>query len=249
MSWLPPVDCASVCARASLNRRHKRMSATTVALDVACGGVSTAVVSAILNPTDVIKTRRQIGSGFSGASPLDMARAVARADGLRGLWLPGLQARSCASCCTAAARRESTPTRATRLPAKRTPSASRSAARGVTASGGSCAKARRRGSRDPDPGSAALQPPSIAAMRRARSEGVVRGLLARRVGVGAARRRHRRATVDPVRLPESRLAAAPAFARAIRGAEPFSLHIVTSVIAPVQQSTCSKWWRARFDVP
>ena len=52
------------------------MSATTVALDVACGGVSTAVVSAILNPTDVIKTRRQI-VGFSGASPLDMARAVA----------------------------------------------------------------------------------------------------------------------------------------------------------------------------
>ena len=67
------------------------MSATTVALDVACGGVSTAVVSAILNPTDVIKTRRQI-VGFSGASPLDMARAVARADGLKGLWLPGLQA-------------------------------------------------------------------------------------------------------------------------------------------------------------
>ena len=67
------------------------MSATTVALDVACGGVSTAVVSAVLNPTDVIKTRRQI-VGFSGASPLDMARAVARVDGLRGLWLPGLQA-------------------------------------------------------------------------------------------------------------------------------------------------------------
>ena len=67
------------------------MSATTVALDVACGGVSTALVSAVLNPTDVIKTRRQI-VGFSGASPLDMARAVARADGLRGLWLPGLQA-------------------------------------------------------------------------------------------------------------------------------------------------------------
>ena len=67
------------------------MSATTIALDVACGGVSTAVVSAILNPTDVIKTRRQI-VGFSGASPLDMARDVAHADGLRGLWLPGLQA-------------------------------------------------------------------------------------------------------------------------------------------------------------
>ena len=45
-------------------------SATTVALDVACGGVSTAVVSALLNPTDVIKTRRQI-VGFAGASPQD----------------------------------------------------------------------------------------------------------------------------------------------------------------------------------
>ena len=91
LSGCQPIDRASVLPKNASLKAHKKMSATTVALDVACGGVSTAVVSAILNPTDVIKTRRQI-VGFSGASPLDMARAVARADGLRGLWLPGLQA-------------------------------------------------------------------------------------------------------------------------------------------------------------
>ena len=65
--------------------------ASTVALDMACGGLSTAAVSALLNPSDVIKTRRQI-VGLSGESPLAMARAVAAADGVLGLWRPGLEA-------------------------------------------------------------------------------------------------------------------------------------------------------------
>ena len=68
------------------------MTSTTVALDMACGGSATAIVSALLNPTDVIKTRRQIG-GLTSASPLAMARSVAATEGVwKGLWAPGLAA-------------------------------------------------------------------------------------------------------------------------------------------------------------
>ena len=71
----------------------------------------------------------------------------------------------------------------------------------------------------------------------ARSEGVVRGLLVR--GVSASAPRGAAIAIGEVTTydyAKSRLARHPAFARDERGAEPFSLHIVTSVITPVQKS-------------
>jgi hypothetical protein len=189
------------------------MSATTVALDVACGGVSTAVVSAILNPTDVIKTRRQI-VGFSGASPLDMARAVARADGLYPYARDAVAGEEDASL------------------------AQRALAAALTGFGGSlCANAVDVVKvKQFDSGS---NRSVVAAMRDvARSEGVVRGLLVR--GVSASAPRGAAIAIGEVTTydyAKSRLARHPAFARdAQNGAEPFSLHIVTSVITPVQKS-------------
>ena len=62
LSGCQPIDRASVLPKNASLKAHKRMSATTVALDVACGGVSTAVVSAILNPTASSSSARSSGS-------------------------------------------------------------------------------------------------------------------------------------------------------------------------------------------
>ena len=43
--------------------------------EVACGGVSTAAVSAALNPVDVIKTRRQL-ERFSERRALEIAQSL-----------------------------------------------------------------------------------------------------------------------------------------------------------------------------
>ena len=213
------------------------MSATTVALDVACGGVSTAVVSAILNPTDVIKTRRQI-VGFSGASPLDMARAVVRADGLRGLWLPGLQATVLRELLYSGCTKGLYPYARDAVSGEEDASlAQRALAAALTGFGGSlCANAVDVVKvKQFDSGS---NRSVVAAMRDvARSEGVVRGLLVR--GVSASAPRGAAIAIGEVTTydyAKSRLARHPTFARDERGAEPFSLHIVTSVITPVQKS-------------
>ena len=213
------------------------MSATTVALDVACGGVSTAVVSAVLNPTDVIKTRRQI-VGFSGASPLDMARAVARADGLRGLWLPGLQATVLRELLYSGCTKGLYPYARDAVSGEEDASlAQRALAAALTGFGGSlCANAVDVVKvQQFDSGS---NRSVVAAMRDvARSEGVVRGLLVR--GVSASAPRGAAIAIGEVTTydyAKSRLARHPAFARDERGGEPFSLHIVTSVITPVQKS-------------
>ena len=215
------------------------MSATTVALDVACGGVSTAVVSAVLNPTDVIKTRRQI-VGFSGASPLDMARAVARADGLKGLWLPGLQATVLRELLYSGCTKGLYPYARDAVAGEEDASlAQRALAAALTGFGGSlCAngvdvvKVQQF-----DSGS---NRSVVAAMRDvARSEGVVRGLLVR--GVSASAPRGAAIAIGEVTTydyAKSRLARHPAFsARDEKGAEPFSLHIVTSVITGVVATT------------
>ena len=215
------------------------MSATTVALDVACGGVSTAVVSAILNPTDVIKTRRQI-VGFSGASPLDMARAVARADGLRGLWLPGLQATVLRELLYSGCTKGLYPYARDAVAGEEDASlAQRALAAALTGFGGSlCANAVDVVKvQQFDSGS---NRSVVAAMRDvARSEGVVRGLLVR--GVSASAPRGAAIAIGEVTTydyAKSRLARHPAFARdAQNGAEPFSLHIVTSVITGVVATT------------
>ena len=214
------------------------MSATTVALDVACGGVSTAVVSAILNPTDVIKTRRQI-VGFSGASPLDMARAVARADGLRGLWLPGLQATVLRELLYSGCTKGLYPYARDAVAGEEDASlAQRALAAALTGFGGSlCANAVDVVKvQQFDSGS---NRSVVAAMRDvARSEGVVRGLLVR--GVSASAPRGAAIAIGEVTTydyAKSRLARHPAFARDEEGAEPFSLHIVTSVITGVVATT------------
>ena len=214
------------------------MSATTVALDVACGGVSTAVVSAILNPTDVIKTRRQI-VGFSGASPLDMARAVARADGLRGLWLPGLQATVLRELLYSGCTKGLYPYARDAVAGEEDASlAQRALAAALTGFGGSlCANAVDVVKvQQFDSGS---NRSVVAAMRDvARSEGVVRGLLVR--GVSASAPRGAAIAIGEVTTydyAKSRLARHPAFARDEQGAEPFSLHIVTSVITGVVATT------------
>ena len=215
------------------------MSATTVALDVACGGVSTAVVSAILNPTDVIKTRRQI-VGFSGASPLDMARAVARADGLKGLWLPGLQATVLRELLYSGCTKGLYPYARDAVAGEEDASlAQRALAAALTGFGGSlCANAVDVVKvQQFDSGS---NRSVVAAMRDvARSEGVVRGLLVR--GVSASAPRGAAIAIGEVTTydyAKSRLARHPAFARdAQNGAEPFSLHIVTSVITGVVATT------------
>ena len=215
------------------------MSATTVALDVACGGVSTAVVSAILNPTDVIKTRRQI-VGFSGASPLDMARAVAKADGLRGLWLPGLQATVLRELLYSGCTKGLYPYARDAVAGEEDASlAQRALAAALTGFGGSlCANAVDVVKvQQFDSGS---NRSVVAAMRDvARSEGVVRGLLVR--GVSASAPRGAAIAIGEVTTydyAKSRLARHPAFARDPQnGAEPFSLHIVTSVITGVVATT------------
>ena len=56
--------------------------------EVACGGVSTAAVSAALNPVDVIKTRRQL-ERFSERRALDIAQSLWAEGGAATLWRPG----------------------------------------------------------------------------------------------------------------------------------------------------------------
>ena len=59
--------------------------------EVACGGVSTAAVSAALNPVDVIKTRRQL-ERFSERRALEIAQSLWAEGGAAALWRPGLAA-------------------------------------------------------------------------------------------------------------------------------------------------------------
>ena len=59
--------------------------------EIACGGVSTAAVSAVLNPVDVTKTRRQL-ERFSDRRALEIARSLWAEGGVVALWRPGLAA-------------------------------------------------------------------------------------------------------------------------------------------------------------
>ena len=61
--------------------------------EVAAGGGSTAIVSALLNPVDVIKTRRQLFA-YRELTALEVAEQLAREGrgGIVALWAPGLSA-------------------------------------------------------------------------------------------------------------------------------------------------------------
>ena len=61
---------------------------TTFLLEVAAGGGSTAIVSGLLNPVDVIKTRRQLFA-YKDISAIDISRQLWAEGGLVALWRPG----------------------------------------------------------------------------------------------------------------------------------------------------------------
>ena len=215
------------------------MSATTVALDVACGGVSTAVVSAILNPTDVIKTRRQI-VGFSGASPLDMARAVARADGLRGLWLPGLQATVLRELLYSGCTKGLYPYARDAVSGGRDGATlvDRALAASLTGFGGSlCANAVDVVKIKQFERPAAYPRGVLAAMRTiAADEGLVRGLLVR--GVSASAPRGAAIAIGEITTYDAtKDALKGTFPTRADGSEPFALHVVTSVVTGVVATT------------
>jgi len=58
--------------------------------DVVAGGISTAAVSAVLNPIDVVKTRRQVGIPRTAIQ--EALTAWKELGAWRGLWRPGLTA-------------------------------------------------------------------------------------------------------------------------------------------------------------
>lgn len=70
----------------SMNRR------SGVHWDVFAAGSGALIADSVLNPLEVIKLRVQAKGQTTYAGPVDCARSISRAEGLLGLWGPGLVA-------------------------------------------------------------------------------------------------------------------------------------------------------------
>ena len=213
--------------------------ASTVALDMACGGLSTAAVSALLNPSDVIKTRRQI-VGLSGESPLAMARAVAASDGVLGLWRPGLEATVLREILYSGCTKGLYPYARDAVSGGRDGATlvDRALAASLTGFGGSlCANAVDVVKIKQFERPAAYPRGVLAAMRTvAADEGLVRGLLVR--GVSASAPRGAAIAIGEITTYDAtKDALKGTFPTRADGSEPFALHVVTSVVTGVVATT------------
>ena len=213
--------------------------ASTVALDMACGGLSTAAVSALLNPSDVIKTRRQI-VGLSGESPLAMARAVAASDGVLGLWRPGLEATVLRELLYSGCTKGLYPYARDAVSGGRDSATlvDRALAASLTGFGGSlCANAVDVVKIKQFERPAAYPRGVLAAMRTiAADEGLVRGLLVR--GVSASAPRGAAIAIGEITTYDAtKDALKGTFPTRADGSEPFALHVVTSVVTGVVATT------------
>ena len=213
--------------------------ASTVALDMACGGLSTAAVSALLNPSDVIKTRRQI-VGLSGESPLAMARAVAATDGVLGLWRPGLEATVLRELLYSGCTKGLYPYARDAVSGGRDGATlvDRALAASLTGFGGSlCANAVDVVKIKQFERPAAYPRGVLAAMRTiAADEGLVRGLLVR--GVSASAPRGAAIAIGEITTYDAtKDALKGTFPPRADGSEPFALHVVTSVVTGVVATT------------
>lgn len=204
--------------------------------DIVAGGTSTAAVSCLLNPVDVVKTRRQVGISRSA---LAEAHAAWLAHGAwRGLWRPGLTATMVRELLYSGCTKGLYPfMRDSVSPADREPELGhRALAAALTGLGGSVfanaadvVKVRLFTAPDRYPG-------CLAAWREiAASEGIVAGLLAR--GVSASAPRGAAIAVGEVTTYDHTKAL---LRRRWPGSdleEPLALHVATSLVTGVVATT------------
>eukprot|EP00439_Symbiodinium_sp_Y106_P058513 s815_g8.t1 len=223
-------------------RACRMMLTKTVVRDIVAGGVSTAAVSAVLNPIDVVKTRRQVGIPRTA---LQEVRAAYRQHGAwQGLWRPGLTASllrellysGCTKGLYPLARdlvspRDSEPHLGHRVAA----AAATGLGGSLCANGPDVVKVRLFAEPGRYPGFFS------AATEIARNEGFVRGLLVR--GVSASAPRGAAIAIGEVTTYDQTKTTLrrhwPGVESAARDGrrEPFSLHVATSLITGVVATT------------